>query len=262
MTELPPHHLGGDGPPLVLLHGLTASWRIWQPVLGELERHHTVFAPALAGHVGGPLLEPADGGIPALAEALERTLDEAGIAKAHLCGNSLGGWLALELARRGRAETAVLLSPAGSWRTRRDVTRVVMGFELADWLLQRQHARVSALLARPGLRRMVFRSTMEHGERVPRAAAVELLEHAVSTEALKGVLAWVRTAEPAADVPDVRIRIAWAEKDRIIPFEAYGYHDRLPDAERVTLPGCGHVPMYDDPALVVRTILEVTKENT
>ena len=60
--------------------------------------------------------------------------------------------------------------------------------------------------------------------------------------------------------PGCRVRIAWSGCDRTIPFDRYGRPllDRVPDAELVTLPGVGHVPMSDDPDLVVRTILEVT----
>ena len=263
MTDLEPHYMGGDGPPLVLLHGLTASWRIWQPILGPLERKHAVFAPSLAGHHGGPPLEPADGGVPAMADALERTFDEAGIGRAHIVGNSLGGWMTLEMARRGRAESAVCLSPAGSWRHARDVMRVVRMFEFGDKHLEARRDLIVGLLRRPGLRRLALRQVMEHGERVPLGAAVEMIDDAVSAKAVAGFMQWVRsTAEPisADGMPDIPIRIAWAEHDRTIPFKAYGQPlvDALPDAEHLTLAGCGHVPMYDDPDLVVRTILEVT----
>jgi pimeloyl-ACP methyl ester carboxylesterase len=264
VSDVAPHHLGGDGPPLVLLHGLTASWRIWQPIIEPLERHHAVFAPSLAGHAGGPLLEPADGGLAALADAMERTLDEAGIEQAHLVGNSLGGWLALELTRRGRARSAVLLSPAGAWRSQRDLLRVVWLIGSSSRLLARHHRTIVAMLRRPGLRRIAMRQVMEHGERVPLRAAVDIIDDAVSASAAADFLRWVRTAQPfdGAGIDGVPIRIAWAEHDRTVPFKAYGrpYVEALPDAEHVTLPGVGHVPMYDDPDLVVRTILEVTKE--
>jgi pimeloyl-ACP methyl ester carboxylesterase len=262
VTEVEPHYLGGDGPPLVLLHGLTASWRIWLPILEPLEQHHTVFAPALAGHPGGPLLEPAEGGVPALADAMERTLDEAGITQAHLVGSSLGGWLALELARRGRALSVVALSPAGSWRSARDLKRVVRLFKVGEKLIGRHHQSIAKLMRRPGLRRLALRNAMEHGDRVPVRAAVEIVDDAVSTTAVLGFMAWVSTAAPfdGSGMNGTPIRIAWSEHDRTIPFKSYGqpYVDALPHAEHLTLAGVGHVPMYDDPDLVVRTILEVT----
>ena len=89
---------------MVLLHGFTNDWQAWEAVIPALEERFAVFAPTLPGHFGG---EPFDGGRPlsitALTDMLERQLDARGIEKAHLVGNSLGGWLSLELAVRGRA---------------------------------------------------------------------------------------------------------------------------------------------------------------
>ena len=257
-----PFHAAGEGPPLVLLHGLTASWRIWQPILPALAEHHAVFAPTQAAHHGGPALEPANGGVPAFADAIERLLDERGIGTAHLVGNSLGGWVALELAGRGRARSVVCLSPAGGWRSDRDLDRLVRMFTMLDRTLEPRRDLVVGLLRRPRSRRLVLRTTLEHGERVPAGAAVEMIDDAIGSSAVAGMVEWVRTAtsvEP--DLPDdLPVRIAWGEKDRTLPFKAYGrpIADALPHAEQVTLPGCGHVPMYDDPDAVVRTILEVT----
>ena len=108
-----PAHRGGSGPPLVLLHGFTGSWRIWDLVLPALEREHEVFAPTLPGHAGGP---PADEVThDAILDAVERQIDELGWETAHVVGNSLGGYIALHLAARGRARTAVALAPAGGW---------------------------------------------------------------------------------------------------------------------------------------------------
>ena len=100
-----PSYAGGAGTPLVLLHGVGGTWRVWRPVLPLLERWHAVFAPTLPGHCGAERL--AAGVVPsvhALADGVVEQLDRAGIDQAHIAGNSLGGWIALELARRGRAE--------------------------------------------------------------------------------------------------------------------------------------------------------------
>ena len=98
----------------MLLHGFTDTWRTWELVLPALERHHDVLAPTLLGHAGGPPLE-AEVGAALIAEAVERAMDEAGFETAHLVGNSLGGYVALQLAARGRADSVVALAPAGGW---------------------------------------------------------------------------------------------------------------------------------------------------
>jgi pimeloyl-ACP methyl ester carboxylesterase len=90
------------------------TWRTWELVLPHLERHHEVLAPTLVGHAGGPRLEGevTDGVLP---DAVERAMDEANFETAHIVGNSLGGFVALQLAARGRAASVVALAPAGGW---------------------------------------------------------------------------------------------------------------------------------------------------
>ena len=99
---------------MVLLHGFTDTWRTWDLVLPALERRHDVLAPTLLGHAGAPPLR-SDAGDVALVDAVEAAMDEAGFERAHLVGNSLGGYLALQLAARGRARSVVALAPAGGW---------------------------------------------------------------------------------------------------------------------------------------------------
>jgi pimeloyl-ACP methyl ester carboxylesterase len=254
-------HRSGEGTPLVLLHGITGSWRIWAPVIPALEAYHDVFAPTLPGHRGADPLPSVS--LDTIADGIERSLDAAGLETVHLVGNSLGGWLSLELARRGRARSVVALSPAGAWRNGRDLRRVVfLVGSSAKVVLITPH--LGPLLRRPRSRRALLRQVMEHGERVPPSAVVELLEDVAGCTMLADFMGYVRSSSSYAgglDDAPFPIRIAWAEHDRTIPFAAYGRPmlDALPNAEHVTLPGVGHVPMYDDPALVVSTILEVTR---
>src|SRR4051794_22579991 len=119
MPEISPAlYRAGEGEPLVLIHGFTATWRCWLPVLAELVPRFEVIAPTLHGHDGGSPLPPSDHphSIGRAADFLEQHLDELGVGTAHLAGNSLGGALALELAKRGRARSVVGISPAGGLR--------------------------------------------------------------------------------------------------------------------------------------------------
>jgi pimeloyl-ACP methyl ester carboxylesterase len=104
---------GGFGEPMVCLHGFTDTWRTWELVLPVLERHHDVLAPTLPSHAGGPPLG-GNAGATRVADAIEDAMDEAGFRTAHIVGNSLGGYIALHLAARGRAESVVALAPAGT----------------------------------------------------------------------------------------------------------------------------------------------------
>jgi pimeloyl-ACP methyl ester carboxylesterase len=124
--------------------------------------------------------------------------------------------------------------------------------------------RIRRLLARPRGRRLLLRLAFEHGERLHPAAAEAMLSENAACSVLNDFLRAVWRDGPIAGTIEVSgcpIRIAWAAKDRTIPFERYGRPllSALPAAEVVMLAGVGHVPMYDDPDLVARTILELTQ---
>jgi alpha-beta hydrolase superfamily lysophospholipase len=257
----------GFGEPLVLLHGINASWRVWKPVLSALEEHHDVFAPSLPGHRGGP---PLDLGRPvsidALADGVERILDAADIDTAHLAGNSLGGWLAIELARRGRARSVVALSPAGGWSSPRDLRRVIRLLSGARGMIAGRHVfGLDHLMRRPRFRRVSLHQAMTHGERIPAREVLEMMDDTALCTAYSGFIEWIRGAAPIRSTRlTCPVRIAWAERDLTIPFDRYGRPllDALDGAEHITLAGVGHIPMYDDPPLIARAILEVTTRQT
>jgi pimeloyl-ACP methyl ester carboxylesterase len=115
-SSFTPSHGGGSGSPLVCLHGFMDTWRTWELVLPVLERSHDVLAPTLPGHAGGPPLG-GTAGVALAADAVERAMADAGFRTAHIVGNSLGGYLALQLAERGRADSVVALAPAAAGRT-------------------------------------------------------------------------------------------------------------------------------------------------
>jgi pimeloyl-ACP methyl ester carboxylesterase len=261
----PSAYQGGSGEPLVLVHGINASWRVWRPVLAALEAEHDVFAPTLPGHRYGPPLDAGQAvSIDALADGLERILDAAALDTAHLAGNSLGGWLAIELARRGRARSVVALSPAGGWTSARDLRRVIRLLSNARALMARRDALgLDDFMRRPRFRRLALRQGMTRGDLIPVQDVLDMIADADGCSAFSGFVEWIRGAEPIQPVrrpPACPVRVAWGEYDRTIPFARYGRPllAALDGAERVTLAGVGHVPMYDDPALVARAILEVS----
>ena len=109
----------GSGEPLVLLHGQGFSRRCWDPVIAGLAVDLDVITVDLPGHGDSPRQPRDHGNTPHdLAISVAELLDELGITTAHVAGNSLGGWVALELGRLHRAQTVTALSPAGLWRRR------------------------------------------------------------------------------------------------------------------------------------------------
>src|SRR5262249_17342622 len=108
------YHRAGSGEPLVLIHGIGSRWQMWEPVLPLLEGHRDVIALDLPGFAASP---PPPSGTPAglasLTRLVEDFLDRLGLERPHVAGNSMGGWIALELAKNGRVRSATALSPAG-----------------------------------------------------------------------------------------------------------------------------------------------------
>ncbi|MGQ0575020.1 MAG: alpha/beta fold hydrolase [Pseudonocardia sp.] len=258
-----PHHRAGSGTPLVLLHGITGTWRMWEPLLPHLEPHHDVLALTLLGHRGGaPLADGAEASLDALVDAVATELDRLGIDRAHLAGNSLGGWVAIELARRGRARSLVLFSPAGAYRSRRRLAGVTRGIGLSLAVLNRLLPHVDRIVARPRLRRALLWSQVAHPERVPADVVASMLR-ASAGATIAAPLLRVLGCTPLPPLPierDYPIRLVWAEPDRMIPFAHFGAPmlAKLPGAELIRQRGIGHVPMSDDPQLVARLITEVT----
>ena len=99
----------------MLLHPFLVTGNVWQDVVPLLSNHHEVFTPTLLGHRGGPPVMRRPATIWDVVDAVDGYLDEHGLQRPHLVGNSAGGFVALELARRGRAATVCAFSPAGFW---------------------------------------------------------------------------------------------------------------------------------------------------
>ena len=250
---------GTAGSPIVLLHGATSSARVWDPLLPMLSPKYRVFAPTLAGHHGGPPLPAAPGAlVEKIVDVICRQLDQEAIDTAHIVGNSLGGWVALELARRGRAQSVLAFSPAGAWRSPRDLRRLLLLFR-AGAALGRAND-MPTLAARKRVRRILLLLMAEHADRMTAAQVAAAFEDIAGSTALPAILDGARNNGPINPVPDVgcRVRIAWGLKHRMLPFMRYGAPmlAAVPAAEFKLIPGVGHVPMIDDPDLVANTILD------
>jgi pimeloyl-ACP methyl ester carboxylesterase len=257
-----PAHRGGSGPPLVCLHGFTDTWRTWELVLPALERHHDVLALTLAGHAGGP---PIDGAISdtVLADAVERAMDTAGFETAHLVGNSLGGYVSMQLAARGRALTVVALAPAGGWAEGDESYKDLLGLQAT--LIEQVKAaapHAEAILASREGRRRATQFTATNFEHIP----AELLAHQIRGSAGCDVaLALIEHAYRAgwsldSEKIDCPVRILWGTEDKLLrwPSAAARLRDCLPHADWIELDGIGHCPQLDTPFETAELILGFT----
>ncbi len=257
------YHRTGSGTPLVLLHGLTASWRVWLPVMPLLAARHEVVALTLPGHHRGPMLpQSVPATVPALTDGVVSALDGLGIGRAHIVGNSLGGRIALELAKRDRALSVVAIAPAAWWPSERDLRRVLRRLR-AGVAVARCIAPVADLaVSWRALCRAMGSRTMRHPERCAPADVAEILRAARGCTVVKEILRSAPSDGTVGGLEQIScpVCIAWPTEDRVLPFETFGAGlvHRIPGASLVMLPGTGHVPMWDDPDLVARTILGVT----
>jgi pimeloyl-ACP methyl ester carboxylesterase len=258
-----PFHRGGSGPPLVCLHGFVDTWRTWDLVLPALEREHDVLALTLAGHAGGP---PIEGEITAavFADAVERAMDEAGLETAHLAGCSLGGYVALQLAARGRARTVVALAPAGGWAPGDESYRETLAFftTMQD-LLVAAVPHAEEILSTPQGRRRATEFATVNFEHIP----TDLLAHQMRGAACcKAAVPLIEYAEREgwdldADKVTCPVRIVWGTADRLLPWPTAAARFRnewLPLVDWVVLDGVGHAPQMDVPLQTAQLILGLT----
>jgi pimeloyl-ACP methyl ester carboxylesterase len=233
-------------------------------VLPYLEPYHDVIVPTLHGHAGGPPLDAhVAPSVEALVDGMEAELDRLGLQKVHIAGNSLGGWIGIELARRGRAQSLVLFSPAGSWRSARRLKLTSVGVRFSLGALARYSSRADALADRRLLRWAMLAGQVAHPQLVPRETVVTYIHASGQAPVVDPLLRVIhqRPVDPLPADRDYPVRLVWGERDRVLPFKHFApaTMDRLPGADFIRLPDAGHVPMSDDPARVAELILEVTR---
>lgn len=253
---------GGSGTPLLLLHGVGGTWRAWRPVLSLLEGNHEVFAPTLPGHCGAePLADGVPPSIATLTDGVVAALDRAGLDRVHVAGNSLGGWIALELARRGRARSVVVFGSAGAWRSELRLKALAAKLRWQFAFLGRLAGRADELAVLATTRKALLNTQVAHPERADPAELAAAIRAVPYSPVVAPLLRTISQAplRPLID-PGCPVRVVWAERDRVIPFQNYGAPllERVPSAELVRLSGIGHVPMSDAPDDVARLVLEVT----
>jgi pimeloyl-ACP methyl ester carboxylesterase len=237
------------------------STRVWDGVRPLLEAHHDVVTLTTLGHRGGAAPSRRPMTVLDAVDHAERALDERGLERPHIAGNSLGAWMAIELARRGRAQTVCALSPAGAWTAGtaeqkhgvRKIRRAIRMARLSRAL------PMTVLMRSAVVRRLVLRDVAEHGDRLTAAQALEATADLLGCVVADDILSTGEEIAPLDPLP-CPITLAWASDDALLPVKVNGAvaRARLPQARFVVLPGVGHVPMIDDPETVARTILETT----
>ena len=261
MTERAPIHLG-SGDPMVLLHPFMMSQNVWKqvaPLIAETGRYE-VFAPTMPGHNGGVkgrfFLDTAE-----MADDVERRMDALGWETAHIVGNSLGGWVAFELERRGRARTLTGIAPAGGWSHFTPAKFEIVGKFLAGlpvWL-------TAKLLGQRALRLPFARQLAS----VPVSAKADGLSDADLIDIIDDVShcpAYYHLLVKALLLPGLRelangsapTHLVICEKDHVLPHPRFTRHftTHMPEVAQIThLDNVGHIPMFEAPRRIADLIV-------
>lgn len=240
----------GEGPPVILLHGLAGQWVSWLETIPALARAHRVIALDLPGFGHSPMpAEPIS--IPGYASIVEELMDVLGIDSAALVGISMGGFIAAELAlsRPARVTRLVLVAAVGlSIERRRSGLLKAVARRVAPinvWV----GARAERLTSRPGARKLFMRMSAAHPERLPAPLAAEQLKG-------EGKPGWLDAVDA---LTSFRIRprlhqiarptlIVWGEHDRLVPVrDADEFARAIPHARKVVFADTGHSPQLERP---------------
>lgn len=258
-----PSHRGGHGSPMVCLHGFTDTWRSWELILPALEARHDVLAPTLPGHAGGPALdERVDPD--AMAELLEAAMDEAGFDTAHLVGNSLGGYLALRLAARGRARSVVALAPAGGWAEGDDSYKETLRyFATMNDLVRQAAPYAEQIAATPDGRRRATEAITTNFEHIPPDLVAHMITGAAGCQATLPLIDYATRHGYHLQPERITcpVRMVWGTADKLLawPSAAARYRTSwLPHADWVELEDVGHCPQLDVPLQTAELILGFT----
>lgn len=243
----------GSGAPLVLIHGLGATRLVWKPQMEPLAGERDVVAIDMPGFGESDVLPDATPPTAAaMATAVAAFCSSLGIERPHVAGNSLGGWVALEMAKAGTAASACLISPAGLWQN-------PLGPRSVD-------ARGVARLLRPLLltlargrraRERMLGTVIARPENVSPEVGRQLIRDWIDAPGYDASNEEMRrhVFEDPHEVT-VPVTIAWGERDRLV--KPPKPHRRPPGADFIVLPGCGHTPNWDDPELITRLLLEAS----
>jgi pimeloyl-ACP methyl ester carboxylesterase len=262
MADRAPIHQG-SGEPILLLHPFLLSQSVWKYVAPRLAQtgRYEVFAPTMAGHHGGahaPLLLD----VATLADDVERRLDKLGWTTAHIVGNSLGGWVAFELERRGRARTLTGIAPAGGWSMFAPAKyEIIAKFMAALPMVLATVALRQQVLKLPLSQQISYLAVSAKPDGLNAGDRHDLIDDVAHCPAYFKLMVKALTTAGLMEIGDSHTptQLVLCEKDRVLPAPRFSRHftaSLAPDAVITTLKGVGHVPMFEAPDTITRVITE------
>jgi pimeloyl-ACP methyl ester carboxylesterase len=252
------HNVLGSGAPLLLIHGMGSASTAWKLIQGELAQSFTVITVDLPGHGNTPLIKGAPMDPHSLALTVLNEMSELGFKEFHLAGNSLGGWVSLELASSApnRVLSVTGLAPAGLWLNPYNVRYPATA-------LVRFLARSTSKLAPTAMHFEVARK-LGFADVSPRwhEFSYELCLDAVSAMARADGYypAWDGMLMKRFDgkIPEeIPVTIIFGDSDRTLPATTCQERSIAPSHSKwIIFPDTGHAPMWDSPREVIAAIKE------
>ncbi len=242
----------GSGPPLLFVHGLGGSWQNWLENLPELARDHRVVALDLPGF-GASEMPAGPISVAGYARTLDAVCTALSIEAASVVGNSMGGFVAAELAiaHPQRVRRLVLVSAAGISSAETLQAPILTIGRVATALATNSAARHRRLAARPITRHMSLALVARHPRLLKADLAYEGFFKGAGKPGFHDAFRACLEYDFRDRLPEIRqpTLIVWGEKDSIIPVKDAAEFERLiPDSRKVVMRDTGHIPMAERPA--------------
>lgn len=256
------HIRQGSGEPLLLVHGLGSQYQVWEPVFDRLAAEHEVIGIDLPGFgATAPLPDGREHSAVELASAVAEFLDGIRWDKPHVAGNSLGGWIALELAKRGRARSVTAISPAG-FANDRECGFTVASLKATHRTSQLIYGIAPRTLGTPVGRKLALSQVFARPERMTVEAAVGAVRNFADSPGVPSALEALCGRFRGGEAIDVPVTFVWGDRERLLPRrerQAARCVRAVPGSKLVWLHGCGHTPTWDDPPAVAQAILDASR---
>ena len=251
------YEITGSGEPLVLLHGMGSSSNSWKMIRPALQERFQVITFDLPGH-GKTAFDPDQPMDPySLALLIKDQLDELGIERAHFAGNSLGGWIALEIAAAfpERTKSVIGLAPAGLWLVP-TTHRSILGAS-SRFMAQYTYKYADQLMKQEWARKLGFVEVSPRWRELPHETIVDAVVAYGSSEGY--FPAWDGMLKRRFDKPissEIPVTIIFGDTDKTLPAQTSQERTLAPAHARwVTLSQSGHAPMWDSPQECIAEII-------
>jgi pimeloyl-ACP methyl ester carboxylesterase len=254
----------GDGEPIVFVHGLGGQWQNWLENLPRAALERRVIALDLPGFGLTPM--PGDEiTIPGYGRCVDALCEKLDLGRVDIVGNSMGGYIAAEVAIQfpQRIDQLLLVSAAGI--TSADIARrpIYTAGRIATALATHLAAQHRAIASRPKTRHVALELVARHPSLLRADLTYEAFFKGAGKPGFEAALRANLEYDFRDRLPDIRqpTLIVWGEKDSIIPVrDAQEFERLIPDSRKVVMKDTGHIPMAERPGTFNNVMMEFLDE--